>query len=352
MIDAPPRVLNKFEGRLITVARAAVRVSPPDSAAPFLVDKLTIPPGLTAGCLELLCSTLAHGCVQYLARLGWREERFLRDGRSVAGRLWRRSPLDDRRLRFSRPALDFLVAITAGAKGWSRPADGLTPADELLILLVYDAFRDSEAAIGWRDWPAFAASALCRLVWPGDFVGQDRALPDYSGWTTGLGGLILEAIQQRLADAWIAAQRGVQSLGDADAVRDTATTIDHTVNRFLPAIDGERRDLAAFLVRAAARYCRDATIDDIAGGMRVGRVRLAERYAALRQAAVLPRVLERLAGWERQARGVSYLDDGYPAAQFFLSVWDDAGAPAALVRARELLRQTIPLYAPAPETRP
>jgi hypothetical protein len=351
MTDAPPRVLSKFEGRLVNLVRAAVRLAPPESAAPFLTDKLSAPPGLSSDCMELVCSALAHGSVLYLCRQGWREEKYLRDGAPVTGRLWQRSPGGERALQFSRHALDFLLALTAGGTMSVLPDADATPADQLLVFLTYDAFRVSEAAVGWRTRPVFATSPLCRLAWPDDFPSRAAHPPVFAGWGQGLRASILEALQPRLAERWLHMQQALRLLGDADAIRSAAEAMDETLDGFLAEIGPARRDLAGFLVDAATAFCQPGIgPEDVAGRVNSRGLRLTDRLATLRAAAVLPRALVRLADWERQARAIGYLDEGYTAAQFFLTRWERAGAGVALAVARDVIRQTEPLT-PAKESR-
>lgn len=350
MTEAPIRTLSKFEGRLTNLARAAVRLAPPESAAPFLADKLAAPPGLTPQCVELVCSALAQGSVAYLSRLGWQDERFLRDGAPVGGRLWRRWPLAERKLSFSRFAIEFLVALTSGGALPSRPIDEQSRADQWLVFLVYDAFRQSEAAVFWRDRPVFVSNPLCRLAWPEDFARQDRKAISFDGWSAGLGAVILEALHDRLAERWLTAQRGLRLIGDPDTLREAAENMTTTVDRYLDAIAVSRRDLAGWLLRAATRYCQAGVqVSHVVGPLPTAGMRLAERYALLRSAAVLPAALERLARWEQEARSVSFLDEGYAPAQFFLGLWEEQGAGPALAVARRLLRETDPLQAAAPQ---
>jgi FtsH ternary system domain X6 len=345
-----PRVVSKFEGRLIGLARAIVRLSPIDAALPFLLDKITIPPAYSPDCLQLVCDSLAKGCVLYLAKTGgWRSERFLHGDQPVEGRLWDRVPTAERQLAFSRHVFNFLVWLTAHdpvlAKPWYPPAEELTVADRLVIFLAYDGFRDTKAGPSWRHRPIFARNVLCRLMWPGDFAGMTAQPPDFAGWGGGLAASILEVLQVSLSERWLAVEHGKSEIGEWISMRQLAEAQDLVLDHFLPAIDPKRRDLARFLIRAAASYCSPGVRGEhLTTGLGAGgATRLAERFAIRRQAAVLARVLDRLAMWERQSRFVGYLDEGYQIAQFFLSEWDAAGAGPALIRARDLLRQLRPL---------
>jgi hypothetical protein len=345
-----PRVVSKFEGRLIGLARGIVRLTPIDASLPFLMDKIAIPPAFSADCLQLVCDSLAKGCVLYLANVGgWRRERFLHGEQPVEGRLWDRVPVAERQLVFSRHVFDFLIWLTAhhpaSAKSWYPPAEELTVADRLVIFLAYDGLRDTEAALTWRHRPIFAANPLCRLMWPEDFAGMITHPPDFSGWGEGLAASILEVLQAPLTEHWLSIEVGKGEIQEWITMRQLAEAQDLVIDCLLPAINTKGRDLARFLIRAAARYCNSSVrAEHLTAGLVTGcNTRLAERFAIRRQAAVLARALDRVATWERQSRFIGYLDSDYHSAQFFLSEWDAAKAGPALIRARDLLRQLEPL---------
>jgi len=349
-LSAKPRVVNKFEGRLITILRGIVRLGPMDAALPCVFEKMPAPRGLGTTCVQLACDSLAKGCIQYLAKIGgWRHERFLRDGQPIEGRFWERIPLAERQLTFSRHALEFLIWLTAEhpthAKMFDPPFDELTLADELLFFLAYDALRDTEAGPVWRSKRLFARNALCRLHYAEEFTEIVQPV-DFQPWVHGLGAAIVEVMQSPLAERWYSVECGKRAIGDWKRYQSIADAQDQVVESFLGAVEQAKRlDLARFLLHAAVRYCtptRDK--DDLLGGLQSsGPPRLAERYRAQRQWAVLARVLHRMKDWQRQARSIGFMDDGYPAAQFLLNEWDAVGADDAIISARKLLRQLEPV---------
>src|SRR5207237_3570988 len=129
------RVVSAFEGRLLRILHAVLRQAPADQALPLVFDRVPRPATLSRGCVELVADSLAKGCMTFLVRAGgWRRERFLRDGKPRAGRLWERWDPADLGLKFSRHALEFLIWITAHRPGDQKPplelpAAELTPAD-------------------------------------------------------------------------------------------------------------------------------------------------------------------------------------------------------------------------------
>lgn len=348
---AATRSVSKFEGRLVTIARAIVRLTPIDTALPLMMEKHPTPAALRTPCLELVCDALANGCVLYLCRIGgWAEDRFFCGDQPMEGRVWQRHSPEDRRLEFSRHALDFLIWITAHnaaqSRSWQPPIDEFTCADHLLLFLAYDALRDTEAGMAWRGRPVFVRNPLCRLHFPDDFARQNGNEPDYSAWVSGLGSAILEVMQAPLADRWLTIEIGKQTITDWTPLRELCQAQDVALDRLLPQLESAgRTDLARFILVASQRYfAQPVAVQRLIGGLQgSGPPRLADRYAIQRSAAVLGRSLQCLAQWKRQAQSVSYLDDGYAAAQFFLAQWEGHDGDSALAGANQLLQQLEPV---------
>ena len=339
-----------FEDRMLSIARAVVRIAPAESAQSYLFDSLPAQPGLTAKCLELLQELLAQGCVKYLARQGWRRERFLRDGQPVTGRVWERHSIDELKLRFTRNAFDLVKWLTAEppdtTKRWTLALDDLSIADQLVVFLAYDCFHDSEARAVWRAWPVFAGNPICHLMYPSDFVQLESPVPDFNEWMRGLGGAILEAMQRPLTAAWLSIEYEKRFINDWKIMGEIAAAQDTVLQRFCESVERwGRRDLARFLLHAATTYCTpDRAAEDVIGGL-IGSTprRLAERYAIQGRAGVLARALARWRDWRRQASTIGYFDEGYAAAQMLLADWEDAGADAAYVNAERLMHELEPV---------
>src|SRR5947199_4384191 len=151
MTTPAPRVVTPFEGKLLRILRCFLRHVPVDQVLPLVLERTARPAFLSAACVELVGDSLSKGCLLFLARAGgWRRERFLRDGKPRDGRLWERGDPADLGLAFSRHSLNLLIWLTAHRPGDQKPplelpADELTPADRLLVFLVYDLLRDTEA---------------------------------------------------------------------------------------------------------------------------------------------------------------------------------------------------------------
>src|SRR5436309_3277519 len=170
----PVWAVSRFEANLLKVLRFFLRQVPPEQAVGLVDARQNRPPCLSAACLHLVRDSLSKGCVQRLARGGWRREPYLRHGRAVEGRLWERSPPPELALAFSKHTLEFLLWVTAEtprntAVSWQPPEPELTPADRLLLYLAYDALRgETEVGSALRQRAAFARNALVRLAFPED----------------------------------------------------------------------------------------------------------------------------------------------------------------------------------------
>ncbi len=350
---AASRVVTAFEGRLLRLLHAVLRHAPADQALPLVLDRSPRPPAISRACAELVADSLAKGCMTFLARAGgWRRERFLRDGKPRTGRLWERWDPAELALTFSRHALEFLIWITAHRPGDPKPPlelpeAELTPADRLLLFLTYDLLRDTEAGPPLRALPAVARDGLVRLACVDDFAAAlDDPGPDFGPWLTGLGAAILEAVQPLLRERWAAVERRKVQIGDWAAMRELGLAQERALTAFTDAAEAAGRpDLVRFLLRAAAAVLPPGvTPDAFAGGLQgTGPPRLADRVEVQRRALALPRHLERLQRWERKARGVGFLDEGYAASQVWKADWEEVGGDELAARAAALVRLVEPL---------
>jgi hypothetical protein len=346
-------VVSPFEGRLLRILHAVLGHVPADQALPLVLERVPRPATLSRTCVELVADSLAKGCMTFLVRAGgWRRDRFLRDGKPCDGRLWERWQPAELGLAFSRHAMEFLIWITAHRPGDQKPplnlppAD-LTPADRLLVFLTYDLLRDTEAAPALRALPAVIQDGLIRLACPDDFAGiPNDPGPGFAPWLTGLGAAILEAMQPLLFDRWVVLERGKLQIGDWDAMRELGSAQERVLSSFTDAAEAaDRPDLVRFVLRTTAAALQPGvTPDAFIGGLQgTGPPRLADRTEVHRRALALPRHLERLQRWQRKARAVGYLDDGYAASQLCKADWEYYGGDELAGRAADLVRQIEPL---------
>jgi hypothetical protein len=100
-----------------------------------------------------------------------------------------------------------------------------------------------------------------------------------------------------------------------------------------------------FVLRTAAAVLpAQVKADSFCGGLQgTGPPRLADRVDVQRKALVVPRFALRLREWERRMRTIGYLDEGYPAAQLWLSDWEHLGMDEVAVRAEAVTNEIEPL---------
>jgi hypothetical protein len=353
MMTAPPtiRAVSSFEARLLRILHAALKQAPAEQALPLVFERVPRTTGLSRACVQLVSESLAKGCMTFLAKAGgWRRDRYLRDGQPREGRLWERLSPADLALSFSRHSMELLIWITAHRPGDQKPplqlrTEELTPADRLLVFLVYDLLRETEATPALQALPAVGGDGLIRLACVDDFSGLTAA-PEFTPWISGLGAAVLEALQPLLRDRWVAVERNKRRIDDWDTLRDLGLAQERVLTAYTDAAEAaERPDLVRFILwTMAAVLPPGVTPDAFTGGLQgTGPSRLADRIEVQRAALALPRHMERLQRWQRTARGIGYLDEGYAVSQLWKSDWEQNGGDELAARAAALVQQVEPL---------
>ncbi len=348
------RTVTPFEGSLLRVLHGLVGRGPMEPVVALVLAPMPRPRGLQPDAIALVQEALAKGCVQWLARAGWQREPHLRGERPVEGRLWERTPPSELALRFSRHSLGFLVWLTSsrpvgGSLAWDAPAGELTPADRLLLFLAHEALRGTEAAAGIRSLSAVRTNVLCRLAYPQDFVNERPLVAaDLLPWTASLAGCILEAMQSHLARCWVELETAKKRIQDWELMQRLGRVQEQTLAPFFDAVQqAGRLDLARFVLAAGRRLLSaDARPSDWVGGLTTAGSRLADRTAMYRAALALVRQMDRLREWERQARSVGYLDEGYTAAQLWKQDWEHFDGDVLHSRGQALVQQLEPMASP------
>jgi hypothetical protein len=349
------RSVSRFEADLLRILHALLGRAPLEGARPLITGRHERPKCLGRRAVELVQDALMKGCVWRLAREGgWLADRHLRGGRIASGRLWERTPPEDLGLSFTRYTLSFLIWLTANSPAdrpvrWNPGERDLTVGDRLVLFYGYEALRAGLAdPAKLREMPQFPRHALCRLAFPGDFIGVRPGLePDYAPWTGGLGACVLEALQPYLATRWVALERQKLAITDPSQMIALGGAQEATLEAFLDAIDGAgRRDLARFLLSAASTLLRDAHPRGPrawVGSLNLSGLRVAERAEVHGAALSFLRALGRLQAWERQARGVGYFDEGYAASQLWKADWEAHAGDTLCDQAAAIARAVAPL---------
>lgn len=359
------KVVSRFEGRLLRLLHFFFGRLPRDEGLRLLAPpRAKGPPPTEAGraeirlsrtAVELIQDTLARGCVELLAREGWRCERFLRQKQVVVGRWWQRRPLHEQGLVFSGHSLRLLIGLTAAsfrpdateagtAPGVRLHEEGeFTVGDQFLFYLAYRAVRPGGVAEWLRQHPLWLECALARLSYPEDFAADAR-LPGWEPWTVGAGAGILEAWQRPLARRWLELERTKAALASPREMERVGTAQSTVLESFLTALDAAgRHDLARFLLRLAGQLLDDDTDPNRwLGRLDFGGERLRDRRPVYRAALALPRQMETLAGWTARTRQIGYLDDGYAASQLWKADWEECQGDTLVARARAILWEVLP----------
>jgi len=345
------REVSRFEFTLLNILRFFLGHAPSDRGLRDLRIQAVRPSCLSGAAIDLVKDSLAKGCVLRLVRAGgWRNDRFLRGGQPVLGRIWERSPLEDRALHFSRHVVEFLLWATSErvheTSAW-WDAKELLPADELFYWLAFDACRgdpDVSAVLSCK--AAFLENPLCRISFPGELSGTPFGPPNFDACFTGLRAAILECLQPELARRWLRSERSKGQIGDWGTMRNRGEAEHATLSAFLAAARrANRLDLARFVLNVNATLFR-GELQPIfwTGGLQgSGPSRLADRLETQRAALAMPRQMRTLCEWEQDARAVGYFDDGYAASQLYKQEWEAAGGETVSVRARAAVDAIEPL---------
>jgi hypothetical protein len=349
------QTVSRFESNLLRLLYYFLQREPAERGLPLVEARMQPPPCLSRPAVGLIKEALGKGCVQLLAsRGGWRHERFLRNGQPVEGRLWQRTPPADLALTFSGHSLEFLIWITAARPSdkkpnWNPPYDELTPGDLLLLFLAHQGLRksvDSFGAIELRIRPPFVHHGLCWLAYPEDFATAPADVsPSFVEWTGGVNAAILEALQPELEARWIQVEGAKGNVVDPRQMMALGRAQEVVLGAFLDAVEAANRlDLARFLLAAAAQLLGPhANADMWIGSLQMSGLRLAERSRANGAALTFLRQLDRLQGWDWQARSVGYFDEGYAASQLWKADWERYDGNTLRERAQGILREVDPM---------
>lgn len=354
-----PRQVTKFEFNLLRILRFLVGHFPADQGLQLVRTATTKPECISAGAVELVKDTLKKALVLFLTRAGgWRNDKYLRAGQPVGGRVWDRIPLDERALVFSRPVLDFLFWLTAekvheSKVAWDTAPKALTPADELFFALAFDHMRsDPDVLAVMRRKDVVARNPFCWLLAPQDAADPDAAkpqAPDFAPLCTGLRAVLVECLQTFLTHRWVRTERDKGTIADWKKMRHQGNAEFAALRGFLTAAEeAKRTDLGRFVLRTNAQVLQsDLTPVFWTGGLQgSGPPRLADRLETQRAALAVPRQMEVLEGWQERNRFVGYFDDDYQASQMWKADWEAVNGDRVGERARAAVEMLEPLRGP------
>lgn len=349
--------VSRFEADLLRATRAILRRDPLEPALEIFRRAQPRPRCLGRDAVDLVRDALAKGSTLLLARAGWRRERFARDGgeRVAEGRLWQRERVEGLALAFSPRSMELLLTLTSAkpedAAAWEKlDYAGAGAGDQLLAFWAYDLLAQTDCAADLSGRPAFAENALCQLAHPDHFAKASYTpAPDLGAWAGPGRSWIVEALQPAIAEGWLRSEQAKGEIRDWQALRLVGEFQGALLDAWLSALEGRSRwDLARSLLVAGRRLLASGGDEAIDPARWVGRLhldglRLADRTLAYQGALALVRRFERLKDWEQRARGVGYFDEGYAAAQLWLSDWERLEGDAIHSRAQQLIVRLDPL---------
>lgn len=324
--------LSRFESNLVQIVRCFVGRVPLRQAMPLVFQSLEAPSCLSRDCVELVQETLSKGMLQILAREGWQRERFLQNDKVVSGRLWERHSTADMALAFSPATLEWLIWTTAHPPA-RRPRDfeeyfpreSLTVGDQLLLFLAFAALNDTLATPKFLKLPHFAQHGLLWLAFA-EQLGMHKAAgePDFGTWTQPSNAWILELLQPMLATSWYNLELAKQQVTSWQHIQSVGRVQERALTAFLDALEAAGRwDLSRFLLQAALSLFESVPPQHVwFRRLDLRELRIADRTEVYHAGCAFLRVLERLRGWEQNARTIGFYDEGYTASQLWKSDWE------------------------------
>jgi hypothetical protein len=343
--------VSASEAEIVSMARALTAPQQLDVWS-LLAGSRTMPPKIGPTCASLVADALSQVWPSLWTRDGARPGASVRDGKVVRGRGWERNPVAP--LDYSPFTIAFLRWLvemplaTAGVvdKLAAKPA---TIGDQVVGYLALEVALETPAQLTIA---RASRVALAPLAW----LGFAHVLPgeppdDPKPWdalVTGTGAVVVEALQQDLAKRWRTIELGKRAVSDPDELVKLGRGQDATLTAFMAACTrAGRRDLAGFILDAMVPLLgRDVAPfpNDLDRTKPLG-LRMAARVAA----GALLRGLATWCDWDREHRGVRFLDDDYEASQLLLTRFEKAGKYGADILVATWLAQLASL-SPTPGT--
>ena len=371
------RTVTRFESNLLRILHSLLTQTDQNRAIRLLERADRWPESLHRDSVELIQDSLAKGTVAWLVHQGaWKQQRHLRGEESAQGSLWQRTPPQELGLRFSPASIDFLIWLTATnvldsryvwspgeprtpKQGKKRKVDSktkradptepsglpgepieLTTGDEFLLYLAVRFLRGTPVLDHWLASEVMMRHPLIALAMPDQFA-RVGVMPEvnFEGWMTGARSLIIEALQEELAQAWIVMEKGkseIRSMGEMNRLGE----VQHVVlSSMMEACQQhERRDLCRFILEAMTEVAKpNRSRKDWIGALETKGKRLAERTAAYDHASAFLRAHIPLRQWQKQSAGVSFFDEGYAASQLWKNTWEECKAEASVDEAKRII---------------
>jgi hypothetical protein len=248
------------------------------------------------------------------------------NGGIVRGRGWE---------RHSPPALKFTTASIAilrwmianglaGSNVEKLPAQKLALGDQIVIYLALDITAGTPAQTIVARQPFVRAAPLVWLGYANLMAAGSADPPAFDELVTGVGAIVVEALQRDFAERWRAVELGKRSITEPEALVALGAAQDATLTGFMAACDkAGRRDLAGWVLDAALPQL-ERGVPPIPTDLDPTKP-LSLRAAARNAAGALLRGVAKWQEWDDRHRGVRFLDDDYQAAQLLLARFERVG---------------------------
>ncbi|CAN5494672.1 hypothetical protein BH11MYX1_BH11MYX1_32030 [soil metagenome] len=319
-----PPMVAASEAEIVEMARALTAPQAHDVWT-LLASSRSMPPKVGPTCAELVGDALAQIWPALWRREGAKPGASIRAGKVIRGRGWERNPPSP--LEFSPFTLAFLrwlveVPLAAGASP-KLAAHPVALGDQVVAYLALSASIETPAQLAIARYSNVALTPLAWLGFAHVLPGEPPAASDWDELVRGPGAVVIEALQQDLAKRWRTIELTKRTVTDPETLIALGRAQDLTLTAFMDACSrAGRRDLAGFVIdamvpllgRQVAPFPND-----------LDRTKpLSARTAARKASGALLRGLETWLLWDRQHRGVRFLDDDYEASQLLLTRFEKA----------------------------
>jgi hypothetical protein len=317
-------VIAASEAEIVEMARALTAPRAHDVWT-LLASSRAMPPKVGTTCAALVGDALAQIWPALWRRDGAKPGASIRAGKVIRGRGWERHPPSP--LEFSPFTLAFLrwlveVPLAAGTAP-KLAAQPVSIGDQVVAYLALSVSTDTPAQLSIARFSKVADTPLAWLGFAQLLPGEPPSTGDWDALVTGPGAIVIEALQVDLAKRWRTIELTKRTVTDPATLIALGDAQDKTLTAFMDACSrAARRDLAGFVI--------DAMLPLL--GRQVGpfptdldRTKpLSARTAARKASGALLRGLDTWLLWDRQHRGIRFLDDDYEASQLLLTRFEKA----------------------------
>jgi len=331
----PPTVVTSAEARVIRLARALWK--PPGSVviADFLGQEFprTAAPGLRAVAWKLVEESCARGSLLALLHYGaWQSRTEWRNEQTIHGATWERLAPAQLGLTFSTVTAEWLLQLALGRSGSSSRGTVLKQQPLTLgdRVFAWQALRHlqhlDQADFLWQH-PEVRRDGLIQLLFAEDLAEQKLApqqlnlQPDFSAWLTPTGEAWSAVLLEEIARNW-SVNAGSVAL---DLWRETTRIRHRAALTWLKHIEDQQRlQLGQWVCTALQQVITEnnATVQPLWRDWLTRPQPLQQRQELHQLAWSLVELFEALALWTTRARRTGFLDEGYTAAQGWLSWWE------------------------------